>query len=97
MSGGLIWCYVFPVASEETESAAAAERRPPMRCLRQTSQHQTDTETSQGTAASATAQQRRVHALPQSVQDAKLLKQSPEYLSPKAEIVHAIGADITRY
>lgn len=87
---------VFPVSNrEKTESASASGccycycncNQSQMRHLRQTSQHEADFETSQGTAAHSTVEQRSMQPLPQSVQDVKFIKQSQKHLSPEAEVV----------
>lgn len=85
--------------SQTTSPLATGRRRqPPVRPLRQTAQHQTDAEAPQGTAAPATAQQRRLSAVPKGVPHAKLSKQPQKHIPPEAEVKRYVaGAGWLRY
>lgn len=77
---------VFPVGSRERdEPAAACQRLSSLWRLRETAQHQAHSQAAQGTAAPAAPEQRRVHALQQSVSYSQQSQQPPEHLPSQAE------------
>lgn len=71
---------------ERNEPAAACQRLSSLWRLRETTQHQAHSQAPQGTAAPATAQQRRVLGLPQSLSHTQQSQQPPKHLPSPPEV-----------